>query len=143
MKKRVIFNLGEEQVRQIQIHDFRIQANIQRRFSFIVPENWDGKPLTLVKLARMSPIKNCQQVLFIFLSCHRFVRGQEVQNRLAAGKNVETHLNNLLFLNAIKSDCLVLPNCFSNDPVQHSKVEVEMEVYTVSELYSKYLFHDV
>jgi hypothetical protein len=66
-----------------------------------------------------------------------------VQNRLAAGENVETHLNNLLFLNAIKSDCLELPNRFSNDPVQHSKVEVDIEVFAVSVLDGKYLFLDV
>jgi hypothetical protein len=60
-----------------------------------------------------------------------------VQYRPDTGKNVETHLNNLLVLNAIKRDCLFLPNLFRNDPVQHSKDKIEVEVPAVSVLDGK------
>ena len=49
-------------------------------------------------------------------------------------------MNNLLVLNAIKRDCLFLPNLFRNDPVQHSKDKIEVEVPAVSVLDGKDLF---
>ena len=63
-----------------------------------------------------------------------------MQYRPDTGENVETHLNNLLVLNAINRDCLSLPNLFRNDPVQHGEVQIGIEVPAVSVLDGKDLF---
>jgi hypothetical protein len=75
----------------------------------------------------------------LFFIGQRFVFGEEVQDRLAARENIETHLNHLLPLNLIERYYLLLPNFFRYDPVQHSEVEIEIEVSLVVELHGKYL----
>ena len=93
--------------------------------------------MTLVELARISLSEDFPQVLF-FVG-QSFVFGEEVQDGLAARENVETHLNHLLPLNLIQRYCLLLPNFFRYDPVQHSEVEIEIEVSLVVELHGKYI----
>ena len=93
--------------------------------------------MTLVELAQISLSEDFPQVLFFVEQ--RFVFGEEVQDGLAARENVETHLNHLLPLNLIERYCLLLPNFFRYDPVQHIEVEIEIEVSLVVELHGKYL----
>lgn len=93
--------------------------------------------MTLVELAQISLSEDFPQVFFFVEQ--RFVFGEEVQDGLAARENVETHLNHLLPLNLIERYCLLLPNFFRYDPVQHIKVETEIEVSLVVELHGKYL----
>lgn len=60
-----------------------------------------------------------------------------MQDGLAARKDVETHLNNLLFLNAIERYIFLLPKLLCDDPVQHCEVELEVEVLVVVEVHRK------
>ena len=75
----------------------------------------------------------------LFLVGQRFVLGEEVQDRLAARKNVETHLKHLLLLNLIERYCLLLPKLLRYDPVQHCEVKFEIEVLVVVIVHGKYL----
>lgn len=75
----------------------------------------------------------------LFFVSKRLVLGKEMQDRLTAREYVETHLNHLLFLDAIERNCLLLPNLFCSDPVDHVEVEVEVEVIVVAVFNGEYL----
>ena len=62
-----------------------------------------------------------------------------MQDGLTAREDVETHLNHLLFLDAIERYCLLLPNLFCSDPVDHVEVEIEVEVIVVAVFNGEYL----
>ena len=93
--------------------------------------------MTLVELAQISLSEDFPQVLF-FVG-QRFVFGEEVQDRLAARENVEAHLKHLLLFDLIERYCLLLPNLFCSNPVDHVEVEIEVEVIVVAVFNGEYL----